>query len=296
MAGELEQPHGSARSRRAADDDVNASEVAAYAYCAKAWHLEYVLGLRADAIAEERRELGIAKHDAHGARVRRLQRVGQPLLRIALILFAVAGTLVIAALLVGRGWGPRIEMPVLGLREILFVGAAVALLAGMMALLFISLASRGSGFRPTLRAGASVVGSDTGAAPSVLLSDPVLGLRGRPDYLLEERDGTNPVLVPLEVKPSRRSQRLYESDAVQLGAYLIAARATFGSDAATFGYVRYAERSFRVALTTELERRVREIVAGIRRGRTLPRVHRTHRAPARCARCAVRGVCDDALR
>jgi hypothetical protein len=99
-------------------------------------------------------------------------------------------------------------------------------------------AARGTGFRPTLRGGAGVVASDTGAGPSVLLSDPVLGLRGRPEYLLEEAEGSDRVLVPLEVKPTRRNQRLYESDAVQLGAYLIAARATFYSQAADFGHVR----------------------------------------------------------
>lgn len=100
----------------------------------------------------------------------------------------------------------------------------------------------------------------------------------------------------LEIKPTRRSQRLYESDAVQLGAYLIAARATFGSQAAGFGYVRYAEQLFRVRLTEQLERRVHQIVAEIRRGRALGRMRRTHSVPGKCTRCAMRERCDEALR
>ena len=183
----------------------------------------------------------------------------------------------------------------LSIRQVLLAAAALALVAGLVALLLARAAARGTGFRATLRGGSAVVASDTGAGPSMVLSDPVLGIRARPDYLLEEPGGSERVLVPVEVKPRRRSQRLYESDSVQLGAYLIAARATFGPQAADFGYVRYAEHTFRVGLTKELEGRVHEIVAGIRLGRTLPRVRRTHRVRARCAQCALRAHCDDAL-
>ena len=182
-----------------------------------------------------------------------------------------------------------------GVRGFLLIGAGVAILGAVVALVLVWLASRGTGFRPVLRGGVSVVGSDTGAGHSVLLTDPLLGLRGRPDYLIEERDAPEPILVPIEVKPTRRSMRLYESDAVQLGAYLLASRATFGRQAADFGYVRYAETSFRVQLTERQENRVREIVAGIRNGRTLEVVRRTHSIRARCARCAMRAHCDDAM-
>ena len=103
MEGELEPPRSSTRARPAADDDVLASEVAAYAYCAKAWHLEYVLGNRAGIAAEERRRVGVMEHDAHGVRVRRLERVGRPLLRAAFVLIAVACALAIAAVLAGHG-------------------------------------------------------------------------------------------------------------------------------------------------------------------------------------------------
>jgi hypothetical protein len=103
VAGELEQPYRGTRVRPEADDDVLASEIAAYAYCAKAWHMEYVLGHRADAAADERRRAGIVEHEAHGARVRRLERVGQPFLRAGVFLLALGVALTIAAFLVGNG-------------------------------------------------------------------------------------------------------------------------------------------------------------------------------------------------
>jgi hypothetical protein len=82
----------------------------------------------------------------------------------------------------------------MGVRGILFIGAAIAVLGAIGALVLAWLASRGTGFRPILRGGVSVVGSDTGAGHSVLLTDPLLGLRGRPDYLgrRSRRSGVDP--------------------------------------------------------------------------------------------------------
>ena len=173
--------------------------------------------------------------------------------------------------------------------------AATAALLGVAALGALWWLRRSTGFRPSFGDAPAVVASDTGAAPGVLLRDPALGLRGRPDYLVEERTGEGTVLVPIEVKPTRRSDRLYEGDAVQLGAYLIALRATYGERAARHGEVRYAARTFRVELTSALEGRVRAIVAAVRAGRSAAVVHRSHDMVARCVRCPVRESCDERL-
>ena len=58
------------------EKDVTASEVAAYAFCAKAWHLERVLGERASREAGRVRAAGISRHARHGARVAVLGRMG----------------------------------------------------------------------------------------------------------------------------------------------------------------------------------------------------------------------------
>jgi len=77
--------------------DVTASELAAFKYCAKAWHLERVSGVRPDAITELRRDAGTDNHHAHGAQVHAgswLARYRWPatltLLLIALLLFGAA--------------------------------------------------------------------------------------------------------------------------------------------------------------------------------------------------------------
>jgi len=179
---------------------------------------------------------------------------------------------------------------------ILLALALVAALAGAAGLLVLRWYRRSTGMPGVIGRDTDVVSSDTGAARSVLLRDRELGLRGGPDYVLEERgaDGTSQ-LVAMEVKPSRRSARLYESDEVQLGAYMIALRSTHGERAARHGYVRYAERTFRVELSERLEARVRAIVAAVRAGRRAAVVHRSHDVPARCANCPVRDRCDEAL-
>jgi CRISPR/Cas system-associated exonuclease Cas4 (RecB family) len=140
-----------------------------------------------------------------------------------------------------------------------------------------------------------VVASDTGAALAQTIRDPTNGLRGSPDYFLAQGVGAALRIVPLELKPQRRSRRLYESDEVQLGVYLLAARATYGILAAPFGFVRYARAEFRVELTRELERRVLEVAASIRTDREGAVVHRSHEMPARCAGCPVRHHCDESL-
>jgi hypothetical protein len=81
------------------DEDVTASEVAAYTYCAKAWHLERVLGRSVDSATMSRRSSGADRHLAHGARVSRLSRFGRVAVWASGALFAIAAVLLAAALL-----------------------------------------------------------------------------------------------------------------------------------------------------------------------------------------------------
>jgi hypothetical protein len=52
------------------DDDVTASEIAAFAYCAKAWHLERVVNALPSPAAARARAAGVTHHARHGADVR----------------------------------------------------------------------------------------------------------------------------------------------------------------------------------------------------------------------------------
>ena len=88
-----------AGSEREDDDDVTASEVAAYTYCAKAWHIERVLRLSADEQASARRTQGTEDHVAHGMRLKQLQRFGRRAVWLGGVLLAGAGVLIVIALL-----------------------------------------------------------------------------------------------------------------------------------------------------------------------------------------------------
>lgn len=173
--------------------------------------------------------------------------------------------------------------------------ALVAILATLLAvaiLVFAARVRRRAGFVVAGPEEGGIIASDTGVLAPMLLRDPILGIRGVPDYILEDGDRR---LLPVEVKPGRRSTRLYDSDRVQLAAYLIALRSEVGNRAAPFGFVRYASRTFDVFLTSELEQEVRRIVYAIRLGRRLPKIARNHSMAARCAQCAVRVHCDESL-
>lgn len=88
-----------AQSQPEIDDDVTASEVAAYAYCAKAWHLERVLNRSADAEGQRRRAEGTERHVEHGARLNRLRRFGRRSFSLSVALLVLAVVLLVAGLL-----------------------------------------------------------------------------------------------------------------------------------------------------------------------------------------------------
>lgn len=83
-------------------DDVTASEAASYAYCARAWHLEYVLGKRPSRGASAVREAGSSAHLEHGERLVAFDRRVRRLLVASLVLIA-AGIALLVAAFVGAG-------------------------------------------------------------------------------------------------------------------------------------------------------------------------------------------------
>ena len=80
------------------EEDVTASEVAAYTYCAKAWHLESVLGRSVNTPTTSRRITGAERHLTHGTRVTRISRFGRMALWTSGAFLAVAAALLVIAL------------------------------------------------------------------------------------------------------------------------------------------------------------------------------------------------------
>ena len=180
-------------------------------------------------------------------------------------------------------------------RAVLLSFAAVAILAAVAARFILAALQRRTGFTFGDVDGSTVVASDVGVGTSMLLRHELLGICGKPDYLLEREAGGRRVLVPLEVKPKRRSSRLYDSDRIQIGAYLVALRDGFPQLASRTGYVRYADRTFEVSLTPDLEREIERLVAAVRRSRRASAMNRSHNIRARCRACSMREHCDEAL-
>ncbi|HWG34768.1 MAG TPA: PD-(D/E)XK nuclease family protein [Gemmatimonadaceae bacterium] len=178
-------------------------------------------------------------------------------------------------------------------RLVLLGGAFVALAAAFAIPFVLATLRKKTGFAFGVTGAARVIASDVGIGPELILRDDELGLCGKPDYLLAS--GAEDRLVPFEVKPKRRSARLYDSDRIQIGAYLLALRATADDRASRVGYVRYQTGTFEVALTRDLEREIRQLIATMRRARQVAVVHRSHNSPARCRACSVRHHCDEAL-
>ena len=138
---------------------------------------------------------------------------------------------------------------------------------------------------------ARLVYSDTGAwqrAEESLFSRQY-GLVGKPDYLLESRGQ----VIPVEVKPSRRSDHPYPADVLQLLAYCLLVEETWGRP--SHGLLHYATGTFRVDYTDAARSLLLERIAEVRAARRASDMPRSHDEPGRCAACAFRTVCDQSL-
>ena len=121
--------------------------------------------------------------------------------------------------------------------------------------------------------------------PQVLVATRA-GLIGKPDYILRTREG----LVPVELKPSRKARRPYESDLYQLAAYCVLVEEHYG-EAPPYGILQYAHQRFTLTYTPQVKADVQFIVEQVRRGRQ-HEPPRNHHEPRRCRTCAYAASCS----
>ncbi len=165
----------------------------------------------------------------------------------------------------------------------------IALLAliGLM-LLFLARRQRAKTGLPEGR----VVYADTGAWGR--LEQPLFsrarGLTGKPDYLVEDRGQR----IPVEVKSGRAPRQPYDTHIYQLAAYCMLVEDTYGVRP-RHGLIRYADRTFAVDYTGELEAEVTAILNAMRADTEAKELRRSHEAPERCRGCGYRPVCDQSL-
>jgi CRISPR-associated exonuclease Cas4 len=157
-----------------------------------------------------------------------------------------------------------------------------------LALLWIAARRRSAAGLPAGR----VVYTDTGQGSKVEkpLFDPVSGLVGKPDYLIEQ-DG---VLIPVEVKSSYAPGEPYDSHIYQLAAYCLLVFKVYGKRP-PHGFLRYRNRTFSIDFTAELEARLLDRLAEMRLQEKAGAADRSHESPARCAACGYRENCDQRL-
>lgn len=116
------------------------------------------------------------------------------------------------------------------------------------------------------------------------------GLTGRPDYLIEGRDGP----IPVELKPGRRASRPYDSDLMQLAAYCLLVEETVGRPP-PYGLLRYAEHSFRLDYTPAVRADLLATLDEMRALLAEDDAERSHDDPRRCAGCGFVEICEEAL-
>jgi CRISPR-associated exonuclease Cas4 len=137
-----------------------------------------------------------------------------------------------------------------------------------------------------------VVYSDSGAWQRLEkpLFDPVLGLTGKPDYIIQQA-GT---WIPIEVKSGFAPTTPHESHVMQLAAYCLLIQRT-RDRRPPHGILQYRNRTFAVDYTPELENRLLDLLVEIRNCERRGRTDRSHQDHGRCAGCGFRSGCDQRL-
>jgi hypothetical protein len=83
-----------------APQEVTASEIACFSYCAKAWHLQYVAKAPPTSDAARRRDQGVREHASHGSRVQSQSWLNRHARSLVVGLLLIAALAMIGALLV----------------------------------------------------------------------------------------------------------------------------------------------------------------------------------------------------
>ena len=140
--------------------------------------------------------------------------------------------------------------------------------------------------------GGRVIYTDTrgwGKLERPLYND-LLGLTGKPDYLVQEKGQ----IIPVEVKSGRAPESPYDSHIYQLAAYCLLVEKSYGKRP-PYGIIHYENRDFAVDYTPELESSLLDLLAEMRRDELKREVERSHEQAARCARCGFKSACDQSL-
>lgn len=119
---------------------------------------------------------------------------------------------------------------------------------------------------------------------------PSLNLAGKPDYLVRKWG----YLLPVEVKSTPAPDEPYRSHVLQLAAYCCLVHETTGRRP-PYGVLHYADRTFAIPYTRDLEHELEETIAWMREDLGDGLAERSHNDPARCQSCSYAPYCDQRL-
>jgi CRISPR-associated exonuclease Cas4 len=115
-------------------------------------------------------------------------------------------------------------------------------------------------------------------------------LTGRPDYLVQGREG----VVPVEVKSGPAPEQPYPAHLLQLAAYCLLVEEQEGR-APPYGILKYRDRAFEVDYTAALRAELLDTLETIRHDLRAREVGRSHDEPGRCRGCGYREECGQSL-
>lgn len=119
---------------------------------------------------------------------------------------------------------------------------------------------------------------------------PSLNLTGKPDYLIRK---WNQVL-PVEVKSSPAPVEPYRSHVLQLAAYCYLVHENT-ERRPRYGVLHYADRTFAIRYTRDLERELVDTIAWMREDLADGLAERSHNDLGRCLSCSYAPYCDQKL-
>lgn len=128
------------------------------------------------------------------------------------------------------------------------------------------------------------------ARPARVLRSARYGVGGKPDLLVVEHGR----IAPMELKPTRESDEPWLRDVVQLAAYCLLVEETYERPAG-YGYLGYANRTFRIDFTDTMRATLLNTLRDLRADLDATRVSRDHTDRRRCVRCPLRARCGESL-
>lgn len=115
-------------------------------------------------------------------------------------------------------------------------------------------------------------------------------LTGKPDYLVSNGDD----VIPVEVKSGRSPAQPYLSHVLQLAAYCLLVETCY-RQRPPYGIIKYADISFEVDYTPELEGLLLETLERMRADLAEGDAPRDHDERHRCQSCGYRSQCKERL-